>query len=122
MKKSTFEYTFYDDNQHINETNCLSVEVAQARAKHIAEITRYLKYECTNDINNLEQLKLFDMIKSLYMKFNVIMPSEADVERLFSFGGMIMRHRRHMKSDLFEKIIILKSNRYSHRDDHNEKI
>lgn len=101
----------------------VATEIAQARAKHMAEITRYLNYECTNDINNLEQLKLFDVVTNLYKKYNVIMPSSADVERLFSFGGLIMRpHRRHMKSDLFEKTIILKSNCYPSRDDYNGRI
>lgn len=122
-QNSKFQYTFYEDNDSGNVTDLLTTEMVQATAKHVAEITRYLKYECTNDINDLEQLKIFEVIKKLYMKFNVITASESDVERLFSFGGMIMRpHRRHMKSSLFEKIIVLKSNCYPHRDDHNKKI
>lgn len=122
-KKSTFEYTFYEDNRCVDETNSLSVEIVQAKARHFTEITRYLSQECTSDINNLEQLTFFDVMKNLYIKFNVIMPSESDVERLFSFGGMIMRpHRRHMKSGIFEKTIILKSNCYRQKDGHDEKI
>lgn len=66
---------------------------------------------------------MFETIKLLYLKFNVIMPSEADVERIFSFGGLMMRpHRRHMSSDMFEKAIILKSNCYPHRNNQNERI
>lgn len=122
-KTSTFEYTFYEDNQCIDERNALSIKMLQAKTKHFAEITRYLNQDCTCDINNLKQLELFDVMRNLYTKFNVIMPSESNVERLFSFGGMIMRpHRRHMKSDIFERTIILKSNCYRQREGHDEKI
>lgn len=103
--------------------NSLSADIAQANANNIAEIRKYLNMQCASDINDLDQVRMFKTIKYLYMKFNVIMPSEADVERIFSFGGMIMRpHRRHMNSDIFEKVIILKSNCYPHRNDQNEKL
>lgn len=97
----------------------VSSDIAQANANHIAEITKYLNLECTNNINGLEQqLNMFETIKQLYLKFNVIMPSEADVERIFSFGGITMRpHRRHMNSEIFEKVITLKSNCYPHQND-----
>lgn len=120
-KNRSFKYTFYEDGDSHDATN--SVDYVQAKANHLAEITRYLKLPCADNINNLDQLRMFETIKLLYLKFNVIMPSEADVERLFSFGGLIMRpHRRHMSSDMFEKAIILKSNCYPHRNDQNEKI
>lgn len=84
---------------------------AEAYAQHTVEITKYLKTPCSSSLNDTHQLTLFVTIKDLYKKFNVIMPSEADVERLFSFGGLAMRpHRRHMSSEIFEKAIILKSN------------
>lgn len=56
--------------------------------KNSSEIARYLKYQTENDIENLEQLNLFPMVRELYKKYNVIMPSEADVERLFSYAGI----------------------------------
>lgn len=123
-KYSEFQYTFYADNDPDNQTDLLaSTDIAQANANHIVEIRKYSKLQCANDINDLDQVRMFETIKHLYMKFNVIMPSEADIERIFSFGGMVMRpHRRHMKSDIFEKVIILKSNCYPHRKDQNETI
>lgn len=122
-RNSKFQYTFYDDEDSGNTTNLLSADAAQAKADLTAEITRWLKSDCSNNIEDLTELKMFSKIKSLYLKFNVIMPSESDIERIFSFGGITMRpHRRHMNSDLFEKVIILKSNCYSHRNDRDNKI
>lgn len=57
--------------------------------KNHTEISRYIKYEAEKDIENLEQLSLFPIVRELYRKYNVIMPSEADVERLFSYAGTI---------------------------------
>lgn len=102
----------------------ISSDIAQANANHIAEITKYLNLECTKNINDLQQqLNMFQTIKQLYLKYNVIMPSEADVERVFSFGGITMRpHRRHMSSEIFEKVMVLKSNCYPNRNDQNDKL
>lgn len=119
-EKKSFNYTFYEDDES-DATN--SADYVQAKAHRLAEITKYLKLPCADNINNLDQLRMCETIKLLYLKFNVIMPSEADVERLFSFGGLIMRpHRRHMKSHMFEKVIVLKSNCYPHRNNQNAKI
>lgn len=102
----------------------VSSDIAQANATHIAEITKYLNLEFTKNINDLQQqLNMFETIKQLYLKFNVIMPSEADVERIFSFGGITMRpHRRHMNSELFEKVMTLKSNCYPNRKNQNDEM
>lgn len=40
-------------------------------------------------MKDVEQIHGFPAVKNLYKKYNAIMPSEADIERLFSFGGML---------------------------------
>lgn len=59
-------------------------------AKNYLEISKYLTCEHAEDILDLSQLNGFPAVKNMYKKFNVIMPSEADVERLFSYGGLLL--------------------------------
>lgn len=76
-----FEYTFYPTEYQP------AVDIDE-HTKNYAEISKYLKYQHTNKISDLQQLNDFSTVKNLFKKYNVIMPSEADVERVFSFGGM----------------------------------
>lgn len=70
------------------------------------ELLHYL----TDSDNNLNCLHKYPSIKKVFIHHNTCIPSSAPVERLFSFGGMIMRpHRRKISDELFEKIVILKS-------------
>lgn len=70
------------------------------------ETLQYLKDECTS----LEMLNAYPAIKKVFLKYNTSLPSSAPVERLFSYGGMIMRpHRRKMSDDVFEQLVLLKS-------------
>lgn len=49
--------------------------------------------------------------KQLFLKYNVVMPSFAAVERLFSFTRMINTPKRSNLSDeTFEKLVFLKGN------------
>ena len=56
-------------------------------------------------------LNNFPTVKSLFMKFNAVLPSSASVERLFSFAGFLMTpHRRNMGDRTLEKLLLLKEN------------
>lgn len=80
-RKKAFDYEFYPTDYQP------AVDIDE-HTKNYAEISKYLKYQYTEKISDLQQLNDFPTVKNLFKKYNVIMPSEADVERLFSFGGM----------------------------------
>lgn len=82
MAKS-FQYKFYS----IESQPRYAVDIDE-HTKNYSEISKYLKYPHTEDMMHLRQLDEFFTVRNLYKKYNVIMPSEADIERLFSFGGM----------------------------------
>ena len=70
------------------------------------EVLKYLE-ESKKDLSVLEN---FPPVKSLYLKFNAILPSSAPVERLFSLGGIINRpHRREIGDKTFERLLLLKA-------------
>ncbi|KAL3287894.1 hypothetical protein HHI36_002350 [Cryptolaemus montrouzieri] len=70
------------------------------------ETLQYLK----DEDNTLESFNRYPNVKKLFLKYNTCLPSSAPVKRLFSFVGMIMMpHRRNMKDELFEQILVLKS-------------
>lgn len=80
-RKKTFEYKFYPTEDQP------AVDIDE-HTRNYTEISKYLKNLHAQNISDLKQLNEFPAVKNLYKKYNVIMPSEADVERLFSFGGI----------------------------------
>lgn len=59
-------------------------------AKNYSEISKYLIHPHSEAISDVKQLHSFPVVMNLFRKFNVILPSEADIERLFSFAGRLM--------------------------------
>lgn len=82
-KKKSYEYKFY---QSENRSHPAAVD---EHTKNYTEISKYLAAPHTVSIKDVEQIHGFSAVKNLHKKFNAIMPSEADVERLFSFGGTL---------------------------------
>lgn len=72
---------------------------------------RFLDY--INDKNKkLSSLFKYDIIKSIYLKYNTTLPSSAPVERIFSTGLEIFTPRRNRLSPkTFEHLLMLKYNR-----------
>lgn len=82
------------------------VEVSGKSTHSKAELTLHFLEDQGKDLNILNQ---YPLIRQLFVRFNTIIPSSAPVERLFSFAGLINRpHRRRLKPNLFEKLVVLK--------------
>lgn len=73
----------------------------------ISELSSYLrepaiKYttEC-HAFERIQYLHKFPLIKQIYLKYNCISPTEADVERVFSFAGRFKLIRFPIKKQCF---------------------
>lgn len=59
-----------------------------------------------------EHLNSHPIIKTLYIKYNSVLPSSAPVERLFSVGGLVSTPKRSRLSDNnFENLVLCKYNK-----------
>lgn len=102
------------------------------------DITAFLRKACATDRNDFAQLHQHSFIAELFKKFNAICTSSAPSERLFSIAGMFIQYcyilykyaqtfnfhiaslfdtglimepkRRCMSDDIFEQLLLLKTN------------
>lgn len=80
------------------------VEVEQ----HNTEIDRYLITPFSGDLLILNTMPI---IKNIFLKYNIALPSSASVERLFSVAGDICTKKRGKISDQnFENCLLVKIN------------
>ena len=69
------------------------------------EVDRFLKDRDTS----IGMLDNYPQIKSLFVKYNTVIPTSAPVERLFSLAALILTIRRNKLSDsMLEMLIFLK--------------
>lgn len=78
--------------REFDHSNMLHHEFTQS-APLVNEISSYLRkpklvYQTTNhNFERLIYMNEFPILKQLYLKYNCIFATEADVERVFSFAG-----------------------------------
>lgn len=80
-----------------NHTDAL-VEHFGTNTSLVAELSAYLrppKFVPVTDDHDFECLQHLDkssLIQEIYLKYNCIFPTEADIERVFSYAGRISIH------------------------------
>lgn len=80
-----------------------------------------VELECVMYFNDSSQklpmLKQYPTVEKMFRRFNTCLPSSAAVERLFSYAGIIFSPRRTRMTDkLFEKLVLLKTNKVFSKD------
>lgn len=59
----------------------------------------------------LQSLKQYPLVRDLFIKYNVALPSSAAVERLFSIAGMVATAKRNrLRPALFESLLLQRVN------------
>lgn len=92
-----------------DDENFFTFETTQMTSSSAEEeVQRYLQ----DPDKSLASLKMYPMIRDLFLKYNTTLPSSAPVERLFSQGGLIFTpHRNKMTDKNFEQALLLRYNR-----------
>jgi len=78
-------------------------------------MTEHLRLQCqqyfVDPETEISMLHKYPAVKNAFLKYNTPLPSSAPVERLFSYGGMILSPNRRSLSDTqFESLLLLKVN------------
>lgn len=93
-------FMFQDDSSDSSPTSATTGDL---------EGLQYLQDKDTS----LGMLKSYPTVRKVFLKYNTCLPSSVPVERLFSYGGLIMRpHRRKMGDSFFEKLVLLKASKH----------
>ena len=102
-KEETDDYFEWTDDDDGDDENLNQVP---AQNKVSIEVLQYL-----DDTNtSVESLGRYPAVKRVFLKYNTALPSSAPVERLFSFGSIILQGRRGRMTDShFEKLLLLKA-------------
>lgn len=92
-----------------DDENFFTFETTQMTSSSAEEeVQRYLQ----DPDKSLASLKMYPMIRDLFLKYNTTLPSSAPVERLFSQGGLIFTpHCNKMTDKHFEQALLLRYNR-----------
>ena len=95
----------FDSSDEEMETENSSIATNQTKI----EVLRFLD----DADKNLDCLQRYPVMKEVFIKFNTTLPSSAPVERLFSFGSVILQGRRTRLTDKnFEMLTLLKANKF----------
>ncbi len=93
-----------DDEEHGGEPSQDGGQRIDDRVK--IEVLNYL----VDTDRSLEMLHRYESVKRVFVKYNTALISSAPVERLFSFGSLILKGRRGRLTDKnFEKLLMLKA-------------
>ena len=91
-------------NQHDDDFFVSATRNTQSNLQHHLA---YL-YDPSTEIHMLQN---HPQVKQLFLKYNTVIPSSANVERLFSTASLILtKHRNRLSHALFEKLLLLKAN------------
>ena len=95
VRDEYFDLSYEGEEPSNTKTNKASLEVLQ-----------YLNDPDTS----LQMLHRYPLIKQVFLKYNTALISSAPVERLFSFGSIILHGRRGSLTDAnFEKLLLIKA-------------
>lgn len=75
-----------DIQPEFDVTKLLDMECGKTDV-YLLEIKSYLREPTTHDLHSLDK---YPEMKKVFLKFNCLMTSEADCERIFSYAGMFV--------------------------------
>ena len=105
-----------------NSTTLKISSSMKRKKKEKMDCINWLFYYLLSKSKELSILESFPTIKKVFMKYNVVQPSSATSERLFSKGKLIITTKRNKLSDSnFSKLLFLHTNKSSELTKPKEK-
>lgn len=119
LAESKFFQGFCAQNQetgtesNVCDDGLLEFEITNTHHKSTEE---EVELECMKYLQdpdkNLESVKKYPTIQRMFEKYNVVLPSSAPAERLFSYGKLVLTPQRgRLSDDMFERCVFLKLNK-----------